>query len=364
MKKCIEIVKNIIPSFGEESLDRRINSLGIDSIDLLSIRVALEKEYRVEIPDDNWFAFQSIRDMILYLKTYDHLSGDKKVDQIDINISRKIVISMPQMTNGKMSEYWLLKELGDIHWKLIELGIGSSISKLTDECGNRIYATFVRVRYRMDHFNDILEDDEFVFSGDMFRIGNVTHYSKIMSNNGVLKDVSEMMTTFSIRQNSDNTTISKFDNKMVGNRIREFGLIPDFFNESRLVSKGFLRNIMVNGFEFLDSEEVEFRCEHKINAFTEINGVGLLYFAAYPIISDKCLTEYYCEQHNSKTKFEMRITLCRDVHYYANCNSDDVIIFELNSVKEVGEGLLFVTTLRRRSDYKKMAKLFTMKSSN
>ena len=47
-----------------------------------------------------------------------------------------------------LSESWLLKELGDMHWSMITKGLGSPSSELCDGSGNRLYATFTRITTR------------------------------------------------------------------------------------------------------------------------------------------------------------------------------------------------------------------------
>jgi probable biosynthetic protein (TIGR04098 family) len=54
---------------------------------------------------------------------------------------------MPQLQWGGLSEHWLLKELGDMHWSLITAGLGTTSDKVTDSAGERLYAAFVRLRW-------------------------------------------------------------------------------------------------------------------------------------------------------------------------------------------------------------------------
>ena len=74
--------------------------------------------------------------------------SEKKIERSGKTFcSRSYTLNMPQMLWGGMSENWLLKELGDIHWKMITYGLGVPSDALVDSNGERLYASFVRLRW-------------------------------------------------------------------------------------------------------------------------------------------------------------------------------------------------------------------------
>ena len=59
---------------------------------------------------------------------------------------RHYELNMPQMSLGGLSEAWLFREIGDIHWTMLSSGLESPSSELADANGDRLYATFTRLK--------------------------------------------------------------------------------------------------------------------------------------------------------------------------------------------------------------------------
>src|SRR5579862_1291042 len=54
---------------------------------------------------------------------------------------------MPQLGPYGLSEGWLMRHLGDRHWQSICEGLSRRSRDMVDVSGNRLYASFVRVRW-------------------------------------------------------------------------------------------------------------------------------------------------------------------------------------------------------------------------
>ena len=61
---------------------------------------------------------------------------------------REFELNMPQMSFYGLSEQWLTKELGDMHWAMLCDSFGCKSDALIDSAGNRLYSSFVRVRFQ------------------------------------------------------------------------------------------------------------------------------------------------------------------------------------------------------------------------
>src|SRR5205823_3890130 len=98
-----------------------------------------------------------------------------------LQIIQQIVpsISKQHLENSPLSENWLFKELGDIHWELLSKGLKTSSSNTKDETGNRLYATFTRIRIISISLNDIKENDTLEFKAELKRFGLSTYISDI-----------------------------------------------------------------------------------------------------------------------------------------------------------------------------------------
>lgn len=152
-----------------------------------------------------------------------------------VTIERSYRVNMPHMALGGLSESWLFKEMGDAHWALITKGLDRPSSQLTDANGARLYATFTRIQFRSNvPLVQFQEDDHLVLTGGVSRFGASFFFSDLVLAAGGRRITARLMSTFAKRQNECSN---------VG---------------------------LLNG----------------IQPIHDVNGVNLLYFAAYPAISD------------------------------------------------------------------------------
>ncbi|MBK7882960.1 MAG: hypothetical protein IPJ81_03450 [Chitinophagaceae bacterium] len=267
------------------------------------------------------------------------------------------------MAVGALSENWLFKELGDFHWLLLCNGLNTKSFNLKDELGNRLYATFVRIRIKFSVALDEFEENEEVsLKGKIKRFGNGMYFSEILlqSQKGLTK--ANLMTSFSIRNEVDNTKLMKSQPYGGLNTIEEYASFPEFGDEYRLVKKNIKKELKNDGNVFSITDNILFESEYKLNAFYDLNGVGLLYFAAYPIINDVSESVYFTKLNSGQRWEQDYYTIFRDIFYFANCNIDDSIEYKLHSYEFINNDKIKITSsLYRKSDGIIIARLFTIK---
>lgn len=355
MKQYLHILQKEISKVSEADLFVPVKETHIDSLDLVVIRVALEKHFELEIPDVVWFNYQTLAEALEYFhKNKGLLKTNQNTEKTDIVHSEDLEIRMPQMANSALSENWLLKFLGDTHWQLITKGFQKKSSEFKDDDGNRLYSTFIRINYSVSPLCQFLENKIIDFNSSIKCFGNNTFLSRVIGNCDEKKISASLMTTFSVRECTDNNKISKCEPKVRTNKIIQLSKTPLFLNDYRLLRKGLIDEISSDYGIFQINDDILFSCEYSINPYYDINGVGLLYFASYPIISDKCFDEYYQKNDNLQTIY-------RDIFYFANCNSSEKIIFTLNSIEEIENGLKTTVSLYRKSDNQLLSKILTIK---
>lgn len=359
MNRYIEILKQIIPNFTKEFLEIPFRDIGIDSIDLVTIRVQFEKVIKNEIQEQIWYSFKNFSEVINYCISIVPLPIIEQ-NFSTIKIQKQYKIGMPQMTNYGLSENWLFKELGDLHWQLITKGLGIESSELFDDFGNRLYATFIRIRLNISSLKNFNENAFINFDGELKRYGNKTFISSIncQSNNNAVN--AELITNFSIRNTENNINLSKVSIKNESAKVQKIILIPELLTEYQLIRKGLQEKISLSNFEFELTQNIVFETVYKINPYYDLNGVGLLYFAAYPTINDFCENEYF------KTKYSDWVfrfyTIARDILYFGNCDFNDTIIYQLNEFEFINdETVKIASSLYRKIDNKKIAQIFTIK---
>jgi probable biosynthetic protein (TIGR04098 family) len=357
-ENIISVLKKEIPKISEEDLCAPIRNTHIDSLDLVVIRVALEKYFDINISDIIWYNFQTLAESLDYFQNNTHyFTATSKSEEENIFYTENIEIRMPQMANSALSENWLLKYIGDTHWELISKGFNKKSTDFQDEIGNRLYATFIRINYKISPLNLFYENEIIDFNSSIKAYGNNSFISEI---NGICsnKEISAtLMTTFSIRENENNNKISKCQPNVLTNKIIKLSNTPVFINEYRLLKKGLIDEISTCFGNFHITDNVLFSCEYEINPFYDINGVGLLYFAAYPIIADKCFLKYRAKSIDFQTIY-------RDIFYFANCNLTEKIIYKLNSIVESETQIKALMTLFRASDNQMLATILTVKQLN
>jgi len=364
MEKYIRVIRSTVSDFNQSHLDLPFSDAGVDSMDLVTIRVDLEKTIGRNISDVAWMGFNTMSDVLQHClsleESYTHVHQAIE----SVTYEKDAVINMPQMAVEALSENWLFKEIGDIHWDMLCQGLQEKSYNLKDELGNRLYATFVRIQLNASvPLNKFIENEEIKLRGSINRYGSGMYYSNIIVSTNQKSIKANLMTSFSIRNDADNKKLLKSHPASSHNLIREYDSIPHFGNEYRLIKKGELEEIKMDKISFSVTDASIFETEYELNPYYDLNGVGLLYFAAYPIISDVCVGRYFHNKYGEDERWEQTYyTLSRDVLYYANCNANDKIIFKLHDFGPIDKQRVKVScSLYRKSDNKVMARLFTIK---
>jgi len=366
MKKYLLELKKLGYHFSQEELEKPFDELGLESFDLLNIRTSLEKKLGLPIVDSTWLQFKSVFDVVLFCDFHDsqekYFPKTKKTQLF----SKQISIEMPQMALGAMSENWFLKEIGSIHWQMLCEGLKTKSSELKDEENQRLYATFVRIKVEYGlPLNQFKENENLKFKAKIKRFGESLYYSEIKSKAGNTEIKAKMMSSFSVRNANDNSQLLKSKPFSKINKIEEL-FENDKFGEDYLAIKKQIKHFLkLDKYKFLLNRKVVFEANYRLNPYYDMNGVGLLYFAAYPIISDFCEAQYFNQSFENEVRWEENYsTLSRDIFYYGNCNINDEIIYKLHEFSFDDDGkVMLLSALHRKSDEKKIAQIFTIKSN-
>ena len=119
------------------------------------------------------------------------------------------------------------------------------------------------------------------------------------------------------------------------------------------------------GHKFTVREDAIYEREYQINPYLDLNGVNLLYFAAYPTINDVCEASFFNEQHPDKIKehwAKEAYTAARDIYYMNNCNLNDSIIYRIHEATFLSDNKVGIaSSLIRKSDGNHLARIFTVK---
>ncbi|MBL0047777.1 MAG: hypothetical protein IPP32_06740 [Bacteroidetes bacterium] len=363
MNSYSKLIQDIFPQINQTQFNDSLDSIGIDSMDLVTLRVELEHELGASIPDSHWLDFRSFQDILLYCEK-ERIPKHKKLEsKLGIEIQKEMYIEMPQMAIEALSENWLFKELGNMHWQMLCKGLNTASSDLKDELGNRLYATFVRIRIQSSAaLNTFKENQKLSINATLNRFGNSMYFSAIQMGSDSAGINADLMTSFSFRNHADNTQLTKSQVISFDNNIPELPANPLFANEYREMKKGEIFNLMLSETEFKVVNTSLFEYSYSLNPYYDLNGVGLLYFASFPIINDTGEAAYFNLQNDAE-RWELNyFTISRDIFYFANCNLQDTILYQLQDVKHIDNTICILSSaLYRKSDNTLLAKIFTIK---
>lgn len=279
-----------------------------------------------------------------------------------ILVQRKQEIKLPQMANKALSENWLLKEIGDVHWELLSKGLESKSSGITNAAGDRLCAAFVRINYRTSQLNHYLENEVIDIQGSINRYGDSTYFSEITGYCADKIFKANLMSCFSLLSTGSNKQICKSVPVTAVNHINKLAKIPMLFCSYCSIKKA-TQQVVSNGMHsFYINDDIVDERSYEINHYQDINGVGLLYFASYPIISDHCVNSYLREESN--LQYSKYHTTYRDILYYANCDANDTVIHRLNNISITDNLVKTVVSIYRSSDMKMIAQILTVKEAS
>jgi probable biosynthetic protein (TIGR04098 family) len=345
--EVVAIVQAAHPSFGPADMERPLKSLGIDSFTTLVIRARIEAAIGRAIDDGRWMAATTAGDIVRAIGTGTPAVPVDSRPAVAVE-RRSYQLNMPQMALGGLSESWLFKELGDIHWRLITRGLGRPSHEIADANGERLYATFTR--FRLDSSAGLAayrENERIELEAQASRYGAGLYFSEVKVAGADRRLRAELMSSFAkVGEAASNTSLLKGQPEIPPDcGIPAVGDLPAFASAYRERRTASLPAPL-------------FECEYEIVPSHDINGVGLLYFAAYPTINDICAARYAGRSLTASYS-----TQARDVFYFGNCDPDETLIFRLHRWDAADDRIEMEGSISRKSDGGLMAAIVTTKQA-
>jgi len=332
-----------LPQLRNEDLAKPFRELAIDSFALVTLRAQIEETEGITISDEDWTSITCPLDVSRWTRSGMAKPGIERVDR-PATAHRSYEINLPQMAMGGLSEGWLFREAGDVHWYMLTSALGVKTRNIADQAGARLYATFTRLRYRSRiPLRDIKIDSRLELSSEMNRFGAGMFFSKTKISGDGADIVFDVATSFSrFGEHGSNTSLVKGQPSLPeGFAIPSLDALPDFIDEYRRLRA-------------TDLGPALFETEYEIVPQHDINGLGLLYFAAYPNISDICLMRHL---GGAQAALEWS-PVGRDVCYFANASPSETLIYRLHSARDCHDdsSTVFVGSISRKGDGKTMAR--------
>lgn len=341
----LAVIRTECSTLRNDNLDTSFEDLGVDSFGMLTLRTKLEEASGHIVDDETWSSVVTPADAI-------RIFADAKTSRSEVYASatvsdrRDYRVNLPQMAAGGLSESWLFKEVGDLHWAQISKGLGIASSQVQDVGGNRLLATFTRVQLHSTvPLAAYAESEPIAIEGSISRYGSAMFFNDASMQGEGKKTKIRLMSNFCrFGEAATNISLQPAQPLVSANcKIPMLAELPPFAEEYRAQRAAGLT-------------EPLFECDYAIIPAHDVNGVGLLYFAAYPIINDICAARYGGRSYAGFS------TLRRDVFYFANCDTDETLVYRIHRWQKTDGGIEAEESLSRKSDGALMSYSYTTKS--
>ena len=358
-----------LPSLDAADLSRPLDASGIDSFDLISLRTAIEAAYDIHLPDAQWSEIETLADIATLPALGAPITNAHRAEappavepttptatmttaaRSKSNLRRDYLVNMPQMALSGLSENWLFKELGDVHWDMVTHFLETPSAGITDDLGDRLYATFTRITLNMDpSLRTVRENDTLRVDAELSRFGASFFFGDHALASGDTRGTARTMSTFAkYGERGKNTSLMKGTPALPDpGALPSLETFPEFGTTYR-ARRG------------EDAADVIWDCDYEILPSHDINGVGLLYFAAYPTIMDLCIERYEAEHGAGKGFLAAHSTTAKDICYFANSEPTETLVFRLHA-RDEGDGLVHHrASLARKSDGVRMSEVYSTK---
>lgn len=267
----------------------------------------------------------------------------------DEALSRVFRLGMPHLGPAGLFENWVLKEAGNAHWMALAGKLSTRASALTDRSGNRLYASFVQLELSGSPLSRFREDMLVAVSTQLYKISEQRYYSRFkiraLETDAFL--TVQLLSVF-IRRRSpdDNKSIAAED--LAPNRNARF----DEPDAQALAWAASVRHPMQGPttLEAAQAEPAYRSTRYSPCPAIDFNNAGLLYFANFQQILDRCEWEILPDIAHAHI-----VTANRRIRYYGNVDqTDSLIIFLLPKSKD-GGGVVTDSLVFRQSDGRLLA---------
>lgn len=280
------------------------------------------------------------------------------------------VVHLPQTDATGLSENWLFKHCGEMHWDYLcaAMGVSGVNSKeMRDDAGNRLYPTFLAIKGRYaTPLCEVEMDQHFQTSVKLNHFGRAFFQGVITVCNDAARFELEMLTTFVARNREGlNDLHQSLPAANLAYNSERLGASPSLLKLSQAIRHRKVPEYDFFGHRFsLLRTELDLSASYEPSPYIDYNGAGLLYFAAYPTIADTLERQLIMKHELMAGAGDWAVrtsTVARDVFYYRNLNLGQRLTARLRRFDRVGENIILHTSLTAESDGAALADIITAK---
>jgi probable biosynthetic protein (TIGR04098 family) len=201
---------------------------------------------------------------------------------------RRIRLGMPHLDAGGLSEGWLLREAGDLHWEAIGARLGVATDQIRSDAGERLYPTVVALCARYDApLAAVRENQVLNLSAEVVPCGRACAHGRMVAIIGGERTrfSLELLTSFAARA-ADGTLRTTVPAPRLARHWGPVGTEPALAGIARAARRGELVADPFAGPALEHTGPALAEIDYEPSPYADYNGAGLLYFAAYVTISD------------------------------------------------------------------------------
>jgi probable biosynthetic protein (TIGR04098 family) len=247
--------------------------------------------------------------------------------------ARRIRIGMPQLDAGGLSEGWLHRHCGDLHWEAIgrELGVTSDAFRAASD--ERLYPTVVALRARFGApLATVAENDVLAAQVAVEPCGRACARGTIDLTIGPQRASVELLTTFALRERDGGLRMAT-PAPTLAERWQPMGPPPRLVALAKAARAGARLDDDFCGPSLVVDRAPLGRWRYEPSPYGDYNGAGLLYFAAYVTIADtgeRALVRQLGLAPRLSADWALAMsTVRRDAFFYANLPLGEALVVEL-----------------------------------
>jgi probable biosynthetic protein (TIGR04098 family) len=269
-----------------------------------------------------------------------------------------------------LSENWLLRRCGDLHWRRVHLALGAEAvppGGLLGPDGGALYPTFVAIRCRYDvPFCEVRLGDRLASQVAESHFGRTFFHGRVTFARGAARLVVELLTTFTERVHDGSNELHRAEAPgEPGPDSNPLEAPPPLLTLAQAVRHGDLSSFERRGFRTpAFARGWPPSASGEPSPYVDFNGVGLLYFAAYPTLADaleRRIVRRFALADDARDWASATSTVARDVFYHRNLDLGQGIVAQLVRFDRSQDRYLLHTVLSTRRGGIRLADVFTVK---
>ncbi|WP_246667072.1 Pnap_2097 family protein [Agrobacterium sp. T29] len=198
------------------------------------------------------------------------------------------VLGMAEMGYNGLSEQWLLRRAGDLHWRLIARAMGQKDAVFTCSAGQPLYAAFCATTLNFTRPEIPQLGGELTLAADLYRIGHgrLVSSHRITVNNNEIGRVVLISTFVGRSEPASNHSIVRRTPKVIAMPPEAPRAVQRIGREAASVARFAVRG----NHDLLTGEETRkiLPCPS-----VDFNAAGLLYFPSFSALADRAFFEMY-----------------------------------------------------------------------